>query len=133
VAWDRRKVTVTSATIVAALLAYLVFSLLVAVSGPCTDKFSKLLITGPILAFLALIGFEAGRQAMISDWLDLQKTATWILLAAFRDSFWKWLCRHCSPIRPDIDPKASFRACYGTQHCCLFSFSMCRSAAGRRE
>jgi hypothetical protein len=80
---NRRKVTVTSATIVAALLAYLVFSLLVAVSGPCTDKFSKLLITGPILAFLALIGFEAGRKATTSDWLDLQKTATWILLAAF--------------------------------------------------
>lgn len=79
----RRKVTVTSATVVAALLAYLVFSLITAASGPCTDKLSKLLTTGPILMFLVLIGFEIGRKARTSDWLDLQKTATWILLAAF--------------------------------------------------
>jgi len=78
-----RKIAATSAKALLVLLAYLIFSLAVAVTGPCNDKFLKSVITLPILMVLVLIGLEAGRRASESDWLNLQKAAVWTLVAAF--------------------------------------------------
>jgi hypothetical protein len=79
----RRKVAVNSAIIAVVLLVYLIFSYLVAVTGLCTDQISKLIITGPILIFLILIGFEAGQSSGSGDWIRLQSAAAWSILAAF--------------------------------------------------
>jgi hypothetical protein len=79
----RRRVAKGSALAAAILIAYMVFSTLTAVAGPCNDTFSKLVITAPILVFLALIGLEVGRRSSDEDWIKLQKTAMWCLLAAF--------------------------------------------------
>jgi len=79
----KRRVAVISIFVTAAFFAYLVFSSLTAVTGPCTDVFSKLMITGPILMFLILIGTEIGRNSQSYDWIKLQKTAVWCLLLAF--------------------------------------------------
>jgi len=78
-----RKIAASSAGVMLALLAYLIFSLAVSVTGPCNDKLLKSMITLPILMVLVLIGLEAGRRAGESDWLNLQSAAVWTLLAAF--------------------------------------------------
>jgi len=78
-----RRVATSSVTAIAALLGYLILSLVVAGVGPCRDLFPKLLVTGPILIFLILIGLEIGNRARLKDWLNLQKAAIWGLVLAF--------------------------------------------------
>lgn len=80
--WRKRRIVLSSAKVLLLLLSCLIFSLIVALNAPCDDKLLKSMITGPILLFLAFIGWEAGRRARSSDWLNLQKYATWALLAA---------------------------------------------------
>lgn len=77
------KIAVGSAKVLLAFLAYVIFSSIVTLTGPCNDLLQKSLFTMPILMFLVLIGLEVGRKATGSDWLNLQKTALWCLLAAF--------------------------------------------------
>jgi hypothetical protein len=81
--WRKRRIALSSIKVLLLLLSSLVFSVIVALNAPCNDKFIKSMITGPILIFLAFVGWEAGRRAQSSDWLNLEKTATWSLLAAF--------------------------------------------------
>jgi len=77
------RIAVGSAKALLAFLAYIIFSSIVALTGPCTDSLQKSMLTMPILMFLVLIGLEVGRRASSSDWLNLQKTALWALLVAF--------------------------------------------------
>lgn len=81
--WRRRTIVSSSARVLVLLLGYLAFSWYVAVSGPCNDKLPKLLMTAPVMAFLVLIGWEAGRTANNSDWLKLEKAALGALWAGF--------------------------------------------------
>jgi hypothetical protein len=83
----KRRIDKRSALIVTVLFAYLIFSLAVAVTGLCQDKFPKFLITAPILILLVLVGLEIGRRASYRDWLNLQKAAIWTLVASFLTFF----------------------------------------------
>jgi hypothetical protein len=79
----RLRITVSSAKVLLAFLVYSIFSLVVALAGPCTDHLQKSMLTTPILLFLILVGLEVGRTSSSADWLNLQKTATWSLVIAF--------------------------------------------------
>ena len=81
--WRRRMIASSSAKMLIFFVGYLAFSLYFAATGPCDDKLLKSIISAPILAFLVLIGWEAGRTARKSDWLNLQKAALCALLLAF--------------------------------------------------
>jgi hypothetical protein len=87
--WIGQKLTVRltvsgySAKVLLGLFTFLSFSFLVAISGPCTDKLEKLVITAPILFFLIFVSLEVGSRATDDDWLKLQKAATWVLAVAF--------------------------------------------------
>jgi len=79
----RGRITLCSAKVLLAFLAYVIFSSILALTGPCNDHLQKLILTIPILVFFILIGLEVGRRASGSDWSDLQKTAQVVLLVAF--------------------------------------------------
>lgn len=79
----RRRIFLASAKATLALLICLIASWLLALSGPCTDQFMKAAFTVPILVFLVLIGIEIGRAADDKEWINLEKTAVWLLLTAF--------------------------------------------------
>jgi hypothetical protein len=83
--WVGQKLTVSrySAKVLLGLFIFLSFSFLVAISGLCTDKVQKLIITAPVLLFLSFVSLEVGWRATDTDWLKLQKAATWVLAAAF--------------------------------------------------
>jgi hypothetical protein len=85
--WIGQKLSVSgySAKVLLGLFIVLSFSFLVAITGPCTDKVPKFIITAPILFFLIFVGLEVGSRATDEDWLKLQKAATWILAAAFAE------------------------------------------------
>ena len=85
--WKKRRITSSSAKVLLLLLAYLIFSVLVALNAPCNDEFLKSVITAPILMFLVFIGWEVGRRVGNRDWLKLQKAAIWTLLVAFSAFF----------------------------------------------
>jgi hypothetical protein len=104
----RRRVAVSSAISVAVFFAYLVFSYLVAVTGLCTDKFSKLMITGPILMFLILIGLEVGRSAENRDWIKLHRAAIWSLLVAFSSFFVEMALPSHFPLKADYRSKGEY-------------------------
>jgi hypothetical protein len=76
------KITLSSAKVLLAFLAHVIFSSIVALTGPCKDL-QKLIITMPVLMFLVLLGLEVGRRASGSEWSNLQKTAQWCLIVAF--------------------------------------------------
>jgi hypothetical protein len=76
------KIALSSARVLILLLAYLSFSMLIAISSPCNDKLQKSAVTAPILVLLVFIGWEAGRRSLIGDWLNLQKAALFSLLVA---------------------------------------------------
>jgi hypothetical protein len=77
------KIALGSAKVLLAFLAYVIFSSIVALTGPCNDHMRKSILTMPILVFLVLLGLEVGRGASGTDWLNLQKTALWSLVLAF--------------------------------------------------
>jgi hypothetical protein len=79
----RRRASRFSIQAAVALFAYIVLTLLLALSGPCNDLFLKAALTAPILPFLVLIGLEIGRSASDEEWIKLEKTAAWALLVAF--------------------------------------------------
>jgi hypothetical protein len=62
-------------------------STLVALVGPCTDSYTKLLATAPVMVLLVFLGMEVGRRSVPEDWLLLQKTAAWCLLLSFVSFF----------------------------------------------
>ena len=104
----RRRVAVSSLVVVAAFWGYLVFSSLIAVTGPCTDQFSKLMITGPILMFLILIGLEIGREAESRDWRKLHRAAIWSLLVAFSSFFVEMALPSHFPLQADYRSKGEY-------------------------
>lgn len=79
----RGKITVGSARALTVFLVYIIFSSIVAISGPCSDHTHKAIFTIPALIFLVLVGLEVGRRASHDDWASLQKTALWSLFVAF--------------------------------------------------
>lgn len=81
--WEKKKIAISSAKVFLVLCIYILFSYFVAKTGPCNDKLLKLVLTAPSFLFLILVCLEVGWRASDNDWLKLQKTATWILLAAF--------------------------------------------------
>lgn len=83
--WLLKKHTIAtiSAKALLILLAYLLLSYIVAIAGPCTDKFTKLFFTAPVFLFLISVGLEIGWNASEDDWFNLQKIAALILLLAF--------------------------------------------------
>ncbi|MDP9052034.1 MAG: hypothetical protein M3O31_15140 [Acidobacteriota bacterium] len=78
-----RKVSFFSTKATAALFVYMALSWMLALSGPCNNQFLKAALTAPILPFLVLVGLELGRRSSDNDWIKLEKTAAWVLLAAF--------------------------------------------------
>jgi hypothetical protein len=83
----RGRVTRSSAKVLLAFFAYVAFSFILVLTGPCNDHLQKLILTIPILVFFILIGLEVGRRASGSEWTDLQKTAKVVLLVAFSALF----------------------------------------------
>jgi len=86
-----RHISVGSVKAALLFLAYFVFSFVLAVTGPCTDEFSKSIVTALMLAFLILLGWETGRRATPGDWESLQNAATWSLAVAFVSFFIEFL------------------------------------------
>lgn len=78
----RRKIALTTIRPVLALAAFLALSLVVAVTGPCSDLLSKFFATGPVLLLLALIGIEIGHRTSHENWIRLPRVALWVFLAA---------------------------------------------------
>lgn len=72
-----------SAIVLVCFFTFLIFSYLVAITGTCTDKFQKFILTAPVLFFLIFVGLEVGWRATDNDWLKLQKVSQWVLLAGF--------------------------------------------------
>jgi hypothetical protein len=62
---------------------FFIFSLIVALIGPCEDKLLKGMMTAPVLLLLICLGLEIGWRARVEDWLQLHNTSSWILLTAF--------------------------------------------------
>ncbi|HEV2619921.1 MAG TPA: hypothetical protein VGU23_08280 [Acidobacteriaceae bacterium] len=85
VAWliVKRRIARKSAKILAVLAAYLGLSAVIALLGSCHDHLQKALLSLPLLVVLVLIGLEVGRRATTGEWLSLQRTACWVLLAEF--------------------------------------------------
>ena len=83
--WIVRNANISgySAKVLFGVSIFFVFTYWVAIIGPCTDKYQKLLVTAPVLLILITIGLEVGWRAPKSDWLELHKVTTWIFLAAF--------------------------------------------------
>jgi hypothetical protein len=79
----KRRISRSSAKIFAVLLVYMGLSAGIALLGPCHDHLQKALFSLPLLAFLVLVGLEVGCRATTADWLNLQRTACWVLLVEF--------------------------------------------------
>src|ERR1700731_2677587 len=79
----RGKITLGSAKVLVFFLAYIIFSSIVALSGPCREDTPKAIFTIPALIFLVVVGLEVGRRATPDDWASLQMTALWCLVVAF--------------------------------------------------
>lgn len=65
------------------LFGYFVFSIAIAILGPCQDLPLKALLTIPILLFLLVAALKVGESASTGDWLRLGRSAQWALLFAF--------------------------------------------------
>ncbi|CAK0781274.1 conserved membrane hypothetical protein [Gammaproteobacteria bacterium] len=79
----KKEIADSSIKVLFILCVYVLFSYFVAIIGPCNDKLSKLIITAPIFSFLIFVGWDVGWSVSDNDWLKLQESAIWILLAAF--------------------------------------------------
>lgn len=79
----RRKITKITFIATAVFVIILLFSFAVSRVGPCEDKFSKAIITAPLLTLLLIIGLEIGAKATPKDWLKLRTTAFWTIVTAF--------------------------------------------------
>ena len=89
--WQIDKISSLTKKMFLVLLVYMPFSFLVAVAGPCTDKFSKFGFTAPVIILLILLGVEIGSRASENDWVKLQKVALLMLFAAFAGFFVEFL------------------------------------------
>ena len=61
----------------------LLFSSLSAIFGFCADNFQKFIFTAPVFCLMICVGLELGWRATESQWLNLEKTARWLLLVVF--------------------------------------------------
>jgi len=80
---NNSSISFFSAKLVFWLAVFFLFSFIIAITGPCEDKFVKFLSTAPVMFLLALVGLEIGWRATASDWLQLEILAKTILLIAF--------------------------------------------------
>lgn len=85
IAWivRNRRISGYSAKVFFGLIAFMLVSYLVTITGLCTDKGLKIAVSSPVFVFLAVIGSEIGWRASTDDWLRLQKAAVWVLVLAF--------------------------------------------------
>jgi hypothetical protein len=95
------RIGLASADFLLFFFAYVLFSLLVAISGSCNDHFQKSLATIPVLWLLFLIGLEVGRKANALAWLKLQRTALWCLGIGFSTMFVELLHPAWFPLQAD--------------------------------
>jgi hypothetical protein len=79
----RGTITLGSARVLLVFMAYVVFSSVLTVTGPCNSQLQKAIFTVPVLIFLVLVGLEVGRRASERDWASVQRTAIWSLVVAF--------------------------------------------------
>lgn len=123
----RRQVIASySAKMLFAFATILVFtSLLGVITGPCTDKFQKLLITAPVFLFLTLIGLEVGWRATDRDWIKLQKVAGWVLLGAFAGFSIEMLFPMAFPTTERYRNEAQFSGIYSEPSFVAFSLFPC--------
>jgi hypothetical protein len=77
--WKITRVTGVSAVI---FLCVILLSFIAAKFGPCEDKFSKAIITTPLLTLLLIIGLEIGGRAKPQDWQKLRETAFGVIMIA---------------------------------------------------
>jgi hypothetical protein len=94
-----RRIAIASAKILLVFIAFIFFSLFLALTGPCNDHLQKSIFTMPILLLLVLIGLEIGRKASDVDWLNLQRTALWSLILAFSALFFEMLMPAWFPLQ----------------------------------
>lgn len=80
---NNSSISFFSAKVIFWLAVFFLLSFLIAITGPCEDKFVKFLSTAPVMLLLALVGLEIGWRATASDWLQLEILAKTILLIAF--------------------------------------------------
>lgn len=83
--WLLRRYRISKTTLIVTLVFFsiLLLSFGVAKLGPCEDKFSKALITAPLLMILLMIGLEIGARAKPEEWQKLRPTAFRVLIVAF--------------------------------------------------
>lgn len=83
--WLLRKFRISKTTLFssAAFILFLLLSFGVAQIGPCEDKFSKALISAPLLTMLLIISLEIGVRAKPEEWQKLRPTAFRIIVVAF--------------------------------------------------
>jgi len=107
------KIASGSVKVLLFFLAYALFSLGVALNGPCSDLLLKSVLTIPILAFLVLMASQLGRTAGGMDWLSLQKTAQWCLLVAFLAFIVEMLVPAWFPLQAGYRSEGKFSGLFG--------------------
>jgi len=82
--WLLKSPRVSRTTLIASAVfaTGILLSLAAAKFGPCEDKFSKAIISFPLLAILLVVGLEIGSRSTYEDWQKLRTTASRILLFA---------------------------------------------------
>jgi hypothetical protein len=122
---NRRRIAVGSAKALLAFLAYVVFSLVVVLTGPCHDNLPKAILTMLILVFLVLIGSEVGNRASSSDWLNLQTTAFWVIVLAFLGFIVEMLIPAWFPVEAGYRSEGKFSGLFREPSHVAFSLFPC--------
>ncbi|MDA8429809.1 MAG: hypothetical protein M0T70_11190 [Geobacteraceae bacterium] len=78
----RRRLSKFTVKTAICLVLFFLLSSVIALKGPCEDKFFKSFLSAPLLFVLICIGIEISKQAKPQDWLKMQQTALWILIIA---------------------------------------------------
>lgn len=123
--WKRQRITFLSAKVLFSIAVVLLLSCIVAIAGPCTDKFQKILITAPVLIFLTLVGLEVGWRATERDWVKLQNAAVWALLLGFAGIAVEIILPDLFPIKAQYRGEGKFSGFYSEPSFVAFSLFPC--------
>jgi len=121
----KQKVTTFSINVALAVIAYMLFSCLAAMAGPCYDKFQKLFYTFPVFTSLIFIGLEIGRSSSEEDWLKLQKTAALILLVTFAGFVIEMLFPGSFPIQAGYRSEGKYSGIFSEPSLVAYSLFPC--------
>ncbi|WP_263358968.1 hypothetical protein [Acidicapsa ligni] len=119
------RIAIRSANILLGFSAYVLISLVLELTGPCNDHLQKSLISTPLLIFLGLLGLEIGRKASYRDWLNLQKTAWWSMVAAFAAFFFEMLVPALFPEQANYRSEGKFSGFFSEPSHAAFSLFPC--------